>query len=259
MRVLLTGLATCALMCAQSAPPAGQPAADLKPRTTQPPAPGVYRVDAGTHILMTMRNSVSTKSAQVGDRVYAKTAFPIIIDQHIVIPEGSYVNGTVTEVERAKRMFRGKAHIEVRFDSLILPNGITRDFRSDIGALDGRSNEKLDRENGKVEAPSDKGKAAKAIATGAAAGAGLGTLVGIGSGHTLSGLGVGSAAGAAAGVAMVAFSRGADADLTEGSNIEMVTDRTVEFTQSELTAGPGSSQLGAGSSVGSYSGFKPAQ
>lgn len=234
MRSLVLTIVGCAVAVAGR----GQ-APDLKPRPSEPAPPGVYRVDAGTHILMTMRNSVSSKSAHVGDRVYAKTSFPVLVGQRIVIPEGSYVNGTITDVERGKRMFRGKALIQVRFDSIILPNGVTRDFRSDLGAMDGRSNESLDREHSTVQAASTKGEKLKTVASTAAAGAGLGTLVGSASGRALKGLGIGGAAGAAAGVAAAALSRGADADLTEGSTVEMVTDRPVEFNDSEIESAAG--------------------
>lgn len=248
MRIVLTALATCSLLCAQ---------ADLKPRTADAPtADGIYRVDAGTHILLTMTNSVSTGSAHVGDRLYAKTSFPILVNQRIVIPEGSYVSGTITSLERGKRMFRGKAILQVRFDSLILPSGISRDFRSDLGSVDGRSKETLDRESSTVQAPSDKGEKAKTVATATATGAGLGTLVGVGTGHALRGLGIGSAAGAAAGLAGVALSRGPDAELTAGSTVEMVTTRSIEFTTDEL-AGRGAAVV-KGSSPAEPQGFRPA-
>src|SRR5947209_20258690 len=81
-------------------PQATQAPGGLKPRDVAPAAQGTYRVDAGTHILLNMINSVSTKQAQPGDRIYLETAFPIVSGGRIVIPQGSWVTGTVTEVKR---------------------------------------------------------------------------------------------------------------------------------------------------------------
>ena len=52
-----------------------------------------FLVDVGTHIPLSMINSVSTKNAVPGDRVYLETVFPILVDGRIVIPPGSYVIG----------------------------------------------------------------------------------------------------------------------------------------------------------------------
>ena len=60
--------------------------------------PKGYTVAPGTHIALGMINSVSTKHSSPGDRIYLETVFPIVIDNHIVIPPGSYVTGTVTDV-----------------------------------------------------------------------------------------------------------------------------------------------------------------
>jgi type IV secretion system protein VirB10 len=89
----------------------------------------VYTVQTGTRIPLGLINSVSTKHSAAGDRIYLETVFPIVIDSHIVIPPGSYVTGTVTEVKRPGRV-KGRGELYVRFDSLTLPNGVTRDFRS---------------------------------------------------------------------------------------------------------------------------------
>ena len=68
--------------------------------------------------------------------MYLETAFPIVQDGRIVVPKGSYVAGTVTEVKRAGKM-KGKAELFPRFDSLTLPNGVTREFRSRPDSADG--------------------------------------------------------------------------------------------------------------------------
>ena len=68
-----------------------------------------------------------------------------------MIPRGSFVNGTVTISKPAGRT-KGKGELFVRFDSLTLPNGATRDFRSRLGSAEGA---KVDREEGKVSGERD--------------------------------------------------------------------------------------------------------
>jgi hypothetical protein len=212
-------------------------------------APSVYTVQAGTRIPLGLINSVSTKHSAVGDRIYLETVFPIVIDNHIVIPPGSYVTGTVTDIKRPGRV-KGRGELYVRFDSITLPNGITRDFRSRLGSVDARGDERLDKKEGEIQADSNKGGDAKIIGEGAATGAGLGAIVGSTAGHAGLGAGVGAAAGAAAGIAGVLLTRGPDAVLAKGSTIEMVLDRPLIFAASEVnfnsTAGAGHFSDGGG-------------
>ena len=62
------------------------------------PAAKTFEVEPGTHIPLSLINSVSTKHAAAGDRVYLETVFPILSGGRIVIPPGSYVMGTITNV-----------------------------------------------------------------------------------------------------------------------------------------------------------------
>ena len=197
------------------------------------PPPNSFVVEPGTRILLNMINSISTKTAAVGDRIYLETAFPVLANGKVVVPQGSWVQGTVTQVKRPGRV-KGRGELYVRFDSLTLPNGVTRDFRGRMGAMDGRSTEDVDREEGKIKASGNKKGDLTTIAETAGAGAGVGSIAGIGSGHPGMGAGIGGAAGAAAGLAGVLFSRGPDATLTKGTTMEMVLDRPLSFQESEL-------------------------
>lgn len=195
--------------------------------------PAPYVISAGTRVPLSMINSVSTKSAAQGERVYLETVFPILANGKIVIPPGSYVAGTVTEVKRPGRV-KGRGELYVRFDSLTLPNGTTRDFRARIGSLDGRASEELNKSEGKIKSEGNKSGDARTIAEGAGAGATIGGLAGAAAGHVGMGAGIGGAAGAAAGVMGVLLSRGPDAVLAKGTTLDMVLDRPLEFDNSEL-------------------------
>src|SRR6266550_5871559 len=63
-----------------------------------------YIIAPGTKIPLGLINSVSTKHSTEGDRVYLETVFPILVSGRIVIPPGSYVAGTVTQVKRPGRV-----------------------------------------------------------------------------------------------------------------------------------------------------------
>jgi hypothetical protein len=213
------------------------------------PSHSNYTVQTGTRIPLGLINSVSTKHSSPGDRIYLETVFPIVIDSHIVIPPGSYVTGTVTDVKRPGRV-KGRGELYVRFDSITLPNGVTRDFRSRLGAIDARGDERLEKKEGVIQGDSDKAGDARTVGESAAGGASIGAITGSVAGRPGLGAGIGGAAGAAAGLAGVLLTRGPDAVLAKGSTIEMVLDRPLTFDSSEVnftsTAGSGHYSDGGG-------------
>jgi type IV secretion system protein VirB10 len=216
----------------------------LQAQQQQPPAPVLkerpevpansVQVDTGTHILLSMINSVSTKQSVVGDRIYLETAFPVLVNGKMVVPRGSWVIGTVTEITRPKRGLKGTADIAVRFDSLTLPNGVSRSFRSSIGALDATNDGTLNRETGAVNAPGNAKENARTVLITTASGAAIGTAVGAASGHIGGGGLIGVAGGAAGGLVTVLASRRPDAMLQRGMTVEMVLDRPIFFSLDEL-------------------------
>jgi hypothetical protein len=111
-----------------------------RPVVTAPPAPvhdkaEEYLIEAGTRVLLRLTNSVNTKHTAPGDRIYLETAVPVFASGRLVIPRGSYVTGTVTEAQRAGRV-KGRSSLNLRFDSLTLPNGVTRDLKALPSAAD---------------------------------------------------------------------------------------------------------------------------
>ena len=196
----------------------------------QPPTEIV--VPAGTRVPLALINNLSTKHSGEGDRVYLETVFPITIEGRIIIPRGSYVTGTITEAKRPGRV-KGKGELFLRFDSLTLPNGVTREFRSRLGGADADAGE-YDREEGKIRGEGNKGGDARTVAKTTGAGAAVGGIAGSAAGHAGMGVGIGAAAGAAAGLASVLLSRGPDLILPKGTSFEMVLDRNLRFKPVEL-------------------------
>jgi hypothetical protein len=254
MKTVMKPASVCVIACMATVFSSGVAVAQTEPagQNGNPPSaeqPSVYTVTTGTRIPLGLINSVSTKHSVAGDRIYLETVFPIVIDSHIVIPPGSYVTGTVTEVKRPGRV-KGRGELYVRFDSLTLPNGVSRDFRSRLGSIDARGDERLDKKEGEVQGDSNKGGDVRTVAAGAAGGAGLGAIVGSSAGHAGMGAGIGAAAGAVAGLAGVLLTRGPDAVLAKGSTVEMILDRPLVFAANEVnfasTAGSGHFSDGAG-------------
>jgi type IV secretion system protein VirB10 len=123
------------------------------------------------------------------------------------------VEGVVTKAKAAGKVV-GKGELYIRFDSLILPNGVSRDFRArPMG------------DEGKVEG-GGKSADGRTVVEGAGMGATVGAIT-----RGLGGAAVGGAAGALAGVLL---SRNQNVVLKAGTHLEMVLDRDLVFRPDEL-------------------------
>jgi type IV secretion system protein VirB10 len=203
--------------------PAEQPA--LASRPTVPPPPS-FTVPAGTHVLLSLSSTISTRNSKEGDRVYLETAMPVAQGGRIVIPRGSYVQATITKTKPAGRL-SSKGELYLLFDSLTLPNGVSRDFRARLTSADA-SKGSVDPNEGKISG--DTGQDPHKVATGVGIGSMGGVIVGSAAGHPITGLGV----GAAAGLATVLLSKNKDVVLQRGTSVEMVLDRDLYYTAAEL-------------------------
>jgi len=205
----------------EAPPPAGWRSAEPGSDPSQPvlatrPAQGAppdVTVPTGTRVLLSLINAVDTKHAKEGDHVYLRTASPVAVSGRVVIPRGSDVEGIVTKAKAAGKVV-GKGELYIRFDSLILPNGVSRDFRA-----------RPPGEEGKVEG---HGKSAdgRTVMEGAGIGATVGAIT-----RGLGGAAVGGVGGALAGVLL---SRNQNVVLPAGTHLEMVLDRDLVFHPDEL-------------------------
>jgi hypothetical protein len=179
-----------------------------------PVVPSEAVVPAGTRILLELVNSLNTGKSREGDRVYLRTVVPVSANDRVVIPVGSTVTGTIAAAKTA----RGKRDLYIRFDSLSLADGTTRDLRS---RPDGGK-------EGKVAGQTDGAREARTVATGAGIGASIGSIAGAAGGHAGAGAGIGGLAGAAAGLGSV-LSKRQDITLRAGTQVEMALDRDLRF------------------------------
>ena len=202
-----------------------------------------YTVPAGTKVLLQLRSSVNTKSARPGDGVYLVSAFPVVVGNHVMIPSGVFVQGTVDRVVRAGRM-TGKSQLDMHFTSIIFPNGSVVEVPGVVSGLPGASKQDVKNGEGTIEQDKDKGRnAGKTAEIALPTGATVGSIAGISSGHSLAG-GLGGLGAGLATVGLVTlFTRGADVSIEAGTQVEMVLQRPLILEEENLAEGtvPGAS------------------
>jgi type IV secretion system protein VirB10 len=218
---------------ANAPPPDPAPVpAPIQRRPELPAADAGYIVPAGSRVALALRNALDTRHAHEGDAVYLEVSVPVYAGGRLAIPRGSFVNGVVTVSKPAKGV-KGKGQLFIRFETLTLPNGVTRDFRSRLGSADsGRG--QVDPKEGGVTGERDSSGDARTVAIGTGVGAGVGSMAGAAAGHPLGGVGIGAAAGAAAGLATILHDKRADVTLPRGSMLQMVLDRDLVFSREDL-------------------------
>jgi len=217
------------------AQPNGSPAAE-KPRASK------VLVPAGTKLPLVLHNSITTRNAKPGDSIYLETLFPIVQDNRIVIPAGSYVQGEILEAKRPGHV-KGRGELRVRLNSMILPNGYMVNFNAIPTNAGTGGNESVE-EEGKIKGDSDKAGDVGTVVKTTGIGAGIGSIAG----RSAKGAGIGAGAGAAVGLATVLFTRGPELELPRGTTLDVVLDRNlyldadkVQFTdpgRASTLAGP---------------------
>jgi len=249
MRVIGTVLLITGMALGQAAdtpkPDANSTSAPAETAATSPTQaaaaadPNVVTIPAGTKIPLSLAQAISTKNAREGDAVYATTAFPFVMDNRMVIPAGSYVQGKISHAERAGHG-HGRAEILMHFTSIIYPSGYTVMLGGSVENTPGADNKGVKDSEGTIQQDKETGKKVEDAAKSGAYGGAIGGIGG-GLGGGFSGARIGAGAGAVAGIAYALLKRGADVKLEVGTSIEMEIQRaiTVDATRiSVAKAGP---------------------
>ncbi|HMD50317.1 MAG TPA: YMGG-like glycine zipper-containing protein [Bryobacteraceae bacterium] len=177
-----------------------------------------------------MKQAISTKSAREGDPVYAETAFPFVVNDRIVIPVGTYIQGKIARVRRGGHV-KGRAELLIHFTSIIYPSGYTVLLGGNIENAPGAERTSMKDQEGTIRQDSDAGRKAKEAAEGATTGAVIGAVTGGGKGA-----GIGAGVGGVAGLAVAMLSRGADVRLEPGTSLEMEIQREVPLDPTRIKA-----------------------
>jgi type IV secretion system protein VirB10 len=190
-------------------------------------------IPAGAKIPLSLKQAISTKNAREGDAVYAETVFPFVINERVVVPAGTYIQGRIAHVERAGRV-KGRAEILMHFTSMIYPSGYTVILPASVENTPGADNKSVKDSEGTIQQDKDTGKRIEDAAKGGAYGTmGGATAGGLATGG-LNGARVGAGIGAAAGVAWALLRRGPDVKLDVGTSIEMEIQRAIRVDASRV-------------------------
>jgi hypothetical protein len=180
-------------------------------------------IPKNTHVLLKMVNSISTRTAQEGTPVYMQTASPISDGTRIIVPVGSYVQGTVI-VSRRSGKVSGRAELAIRLEVLTLPGGKSLKFSPHLTSIDdGETGQKVVNDEGLVRQGSSIGKDVERIAILAGTGAATGGIAD----RSWKGAGIGAGAGGAVGLATTLLTRGKEVELRQGSSLDVVFDRAL--------------------------------
>jgi type IV secretion system protein VirB10 len=185
-------------------------------------------IPSGTKVPITLKQTISTKTTHEGDPVYAETSFPIVGNNRVLIPAGTYVQGRISHIQRAGRV-KGRAEVLMHFTTLIYPSGYTVLLPGALENAPGANKATVKGDEGTVRGDSQTGEK---IGT-AASTAGTGAIVG-GLSHGGKGALIGAGVGGAVGTAIALLTRGNDVQLDAGSSIEMVIQRDVPLDASRV-------------------------
>src|SRR5690349_21775075 len=202
--------------------PASKPAADSQ-----------LSVPAGTEIDATLQDALSSKSAKTGDTFTAVVAQPVhAANGEVAIPDGTVINGEVTEAEQGKTLptVRGKGRLAFRFKDITLPSH--RSFPVEATLLS--VHDKKAGSEGEVTSSTG----GKTVAKDVGIGAGLGTVAGLIFGGALKGLAIGAIAGGG----YVLATQGKDVDLPAQSGMKLRLDQALSIPASAVSAGGTGSQ-----------------
>jgi hypothetical protein len=190
--------------------------------TVARPAAKLYTVASGKRIHVRMNETISSKTARVGDRFTATVTEPVYSNTGVVvIPSGSEVVGRVDSVVAARK--GGKpGTIDATFVELQLPNGTKRRINGSLTDLQS-DDAKSDAEG---TASGDKMKHRKIIfiGGGGVGGAVLGGAIGGGKGALIGGL-----LGAGAGLAGERLTKGEEAEVRSGTEFGVYLNQAISL------------------------------
>jgi len=201
---------------------AGQSSAAI---SAEKPGSNGWVIPAGSKIPLSLAQAISTKNAREGDAVYAQTVFPFVLNNRILVPAGTYIQGKIMHTEPAGHA-KKRAEILIHFTTLIYPSGYTVMLPASVENTPGADNKGVKDEEGTIQQDKDTGQRIEDAAKGAAVGGTVGTIAGVAAGG-LNGARYGGLAGLAGGIAWALLKHGPELKLDVGTSIEMEIQRDI--------------------------------
>ncbi len=184
-------------------------ASGVLPVPGQKRKPPRYTVPADTTIRVQLNNKLSSKSARVGDTFTSTVTIPIYVRGVEVIPAGSIVTGSITQVTPASRKSQAGS-LNATFTSIKMPNGKVYSINGSLASSENADNE------GTVKGKSSKKRNAAFI--------GRGVVVG----GLLNGA-AGAATGGVIGIARGRIKKGEEAEINPGTEYNIILNRNVSM------------------------------
>ena len=243
MRAILTALLISGMAWAQAADPA-KPADSVAPppatQTQAAPAaakadaldPNTMVIPAGSKIPLLLKQAISTKNAREGDAVYAETAFPFVLNDRVIVPAGTYIQGKISHTEPAGRS-KKRAELLIHFTTMIYPSGYTVMLPASVENTPGNDTNSVKDKEGTIQADKDTGTRVEDAAKGAAVGGTVGGIAGAAAGG-FNGARIGGLAGLAGGVAWALLKHGPEVKLEVGTSIEMEIQRNIQVDATRI-------------------------
>jgi hypothetical protein len=186
----------------------------------KPAAPKVFTVETGKRIRVRMNETISSKTAKVGDSFTVTVTEPVYSTGGvIVIPTGSEIVGRVDSV-KAARKGGNVGEIDASFIEVVLPNGAKRAINgslTDLSADDAKSDPE-----GTASGDKTKNRKLIFIGGGGAGGAILGGAVGGGKGALIGGI-----IGGVGGLIAETQTKGEEAEVKSGTEFGVLLNQSV--------------------------------
>ncbi|MBK7746305.1 MAG: S-layer homology domain-containing protein [Candidatus Obscuribacter sp.] len=205
-------------------------------------------VGAGTQFQATLRNSLDSGSTQVGEPVEATLSSPLYANGQEVVPAGSKVTGSVTNVISARRFrFGANGKIDIKFNSVETPDGRRFPLSASVNGSEIR-----------LTGGTTAGRVGKGLLTtgigaggGAALGTGLGAIVGAmshGQVGRATGMGAvfGTAIGGGVGLVGAGVRKGSEVIIKSGTPLPVQLDESMQVTTGGPSYGGGYPPQGGG-------------
>ena len=189
------------------------------PINLQAQATRSYLVPEGTRIQVRLESILNSKTNRQGDRFTAKVVESVQVRGKEVIPMGTTVEGRVAEVRQSGRI-KGRAEVNLIYERLIFPNGVSETIIASQAELDDTQKEEMDRREGTILGESSRKSRAAEIGAGAAIGTGIGAIAG-----GRKGAAIGAGAGGLIGLVDVLRRGGKEIEIPAGTLMVIRLDR----------------------------------
>lgn len=182
-----------------------------------------WSLPSGTTVHMKLETLISTQTNKVGDSFSGRVTEPVLLNGKTVIPVGAAINGQIVKLTEPRRV-KGKPTIELRPDTITMPDGTKYDFRATV--VDTSASGTSVNDEGQIKGKGRDRKDVRNMAIGTGAGVTVGAIAAGGKGAL-----IGGAIGAGVTVAHW-LSKHKSAELPAGSEIVMELNRPMNLSSS---------------------------